>query len=85
MAQINLRVDDDIKKQVEAVCNEVGMTLTTAINIYLKKIARDKQIPPFLFMDKQEPFYTVRQDEKKMLLQEEDFIYQGGRQNGKRE
>ena len=51
MAQINLRVDDDIKKQVEAVCNEVGMTLTTAINIYLKKIARDKQIPPFLFMD----------------------------------
>ena len=77
MAQINLRVDDDIKKQVEAVCNEVGMTLTTAINIYLKKIARDKQIPPFLFMDKQEPFCTMRQDEKKMLLQEEGFVYQG--------
>lgn len=77
MAQINLRVDDDIKKQVEAVCNEVGMTLTTAINIYLKKIARDKQIPPFLFMDKQEPFYAVRQDEKKILLQEEGFVYQG--------
>ena len=76
MAQINLRVDDDIKKQVEAVCNEVGMTLTTAINIYLKKIARDKQIPPFLFMDKQESFYTMRQDEKKMLLQEEGFVYQ---------
>ena len=77
MAQINLRVDDDIKKQVEAVCNEVGMTLTTAINIYLKKIARDKQIPPFLFMDKKEPFYTMRQDEKKILLQEEGFVYQG--------
>lgn len=77
MTQINLRVDDDIKKQVEAVCNEVGMTLTTAINIYLKKIARDKQIPPFLFMDKQEAFYTMRQDEKKILLQEEGFVYQG--------
>ncbi len=79
MAQINLRVDDDIKKQVEAVCNEVGMTLTTAINIYLKKIARDKQIPPFLFMDKQEPLYTMQMqaDEKKTLLQEEGFIYQG--------
>lgn len=79
MTQINLRVDDDIKKQVEAVCNEVGMTLTTAINIYLKKIARDKQIPPFLFMDKPEPLYTMQMqaDEKKMLLQEEGFVYQG--------
>ncbi|MDU7163432.1 MAG: type II toxin-antitoxin system RelB/DinJ family antitoxin [Anaerococcus vaginalis] len=37
MAQINLRVDDEVKKQAELVCNEIGISLSSAINIYLKK------------------------------------------------
>lgn len=36
MAQINLRIDDDIKRSAEAVCAEIGMSMSTAITIYLK-------------------------------------------------
>lgn len=55
MAQINLRVDDEVKKQAELVCNEIGISLSSAINIYLKKIAREHKIPFDFSID---PFYN---------------------------
>ncbi|MDY2918458.1 MAG: type II toxin-antitoxin system RelB/DinJ family antitoxin [Anaerococcus sp.] len=45
MAQINLRVDDEVKKNVEGVFDEIGISLSAAINIYLKKVARERRIP----------------------------------------
>ena len=36
MAQISLRIEDDVKKKAEQVCADIGMSLSTAINIYLK-------------------------------------------------
>lgn len=36
MAQISLRIEDDVKKMAEQACSEIGMSLSTAINIYLK-------------------------------------------------
>lgn len=40
MAQISLRVDDNLKKIVEQICEEIGMSMSTAINIYLKKLSK---------------------------------------------
>ena len=37
MAQISLRVDDEVKKRAEDVCSDIGLSLSSAINIYLKK------------------------------------------------
>ncbi len=45
MAQINLRVDDDVKKNAEIVCNEIGISMAAAINIYLKALGRERRIP----------------------------------------
>lgn len=45
MAQISLRIEDDVKKKAEQVCADIGMSLSTAINIYLKKLGREKRIP----------------------------------------
>lgn len=38
MAQISLRIEDDVKKKAEQACADIGMSLSTAINIYLKKL-----------------------------------------------
>ena len=46
MAQISLRIEDDVKKMAEQACADIGMSLSTAINIYLKKLGREK-IPSF--------------------------------------
>ena len=36
MAQINLRIDDTIKKNAEQACSDMGLSLSAAITIYLK-------------------------------------------------
>ncbi len=55
MAQISLRVDDDVKKSAEEVCSEIGLSMSAAINIYLKKLGREKRIPFEVSVD---PFYS---------------------------
>lgn len=55
MAQINCRVDDDVKRNAERTLEDIGLSMSTAINIFLKKVAREKRIPFELSAD---PFYS---------------------------
>ena len=55
MAQINIRVDDDVKRKAELVCQDIGISLSSAINVYLKKMGRESRIPFELSID---PFYS---------------------------
>lgn len=55
MAQINIRVDDEVKKAAEQTCADIGLSMSTAINVFLKKVAREKRIPFELSSD---PFYS---------------------------
>lgn len=47
MAQTNvsIRMDADLKKQFDAFCSDMGMTMTTAFNIFAKKVVREYRIP----------------------------------------
>ena len=42
---INIRMGSDLKKQFEAFCNDMGMSMTTAFNIFAKKSVREYRIP----------------------------------------
>lgn len=42
---VNIRMDKDLKKQFEAFCADMGMTMTTAFNIFAKKAVREYRIP----------------------------------------
>ena len=57
MAQtlINVRMDEDLKRNFDNVCNELGMTMSTAIMIFAKKVTREKRIPFDVSVD---PFYS---------------------------
>lgn len=55
MAQISVRIDDEVKKSAEMACAEIGLSMSTAINIYLKKLGREKRIPFEVSVD---PFYS---------------------------
>ena len=41
----SVRVDSALKKEVENCLSEMGMSMSTAINIYLRQIARIRAIP----------------------------------------
>lgn len=55
MAQISLRVDDDVKRGAEQTLTDIGLSMSTAINVFLRKVAREGKIPFELTAD---PFYT---------------------------
>lgn len=42
---INIRMDADLKRQFEAFCADIGMTMTTAINVFARKAVRENRIP----------------------------------------
>lgn len=51
----NFRMDAKVKADMEKVCEDLGMNMSTAFNIYAKKIAREHRIPFELSAD---PFYS---------------------------
>lgn len=55
MAQISLRVDDEVKIRAERILDEIGLSMSSAINIFLKTVARENRIPFELSAD---PFYS---------------------------
>lgn len=55
MAQVNFRIDDTIKAKAESVCSAMGLTMSTAINIFLTKLANEQRIPFEVSID---PFYS---------------------------
>ncbi len=44
-AKINVNTDLETKEQAQKLLHEMGMDMTTAINIYLKRIILEKGIP----------------------------------------
>ena len=57
MAQtmINFRIDENLKKENEKICIEMGMSMTTAFTIFATKVARERRIPFEITAD---PFYS---------------------------
>ena len=47
MAQtnVNIRMDAELKRQFEAFCADVGMSMTTAFCVFAKKAVRENRIP----------------------------------------
>ncbi|MEY8424705.1 type II toxin-antitoxin system RelB/DinJ family antitoxin [Lachnospiraceae bacterium 38-14] len=57
MTTVSLRFDDEMKKQLDEMCDEMGMNLTTFFMIYAKKALRERRIP-FDIAAPLEPFYS---------------------------
>lgn len=57
MAQtlVNVRMDEEVKKSMEETCKELGITMSTAFNIFARKMCREKRIPFEVSVD---PFYS---------------------------
>ncbi len=57
MAQtsVSVRMDENLKKEFEKFCDETGMNITTAVNIFAKTVVREQRIPFEIETDK---FYS---------------------------
>jgi len=52
---VNFRMDAAVKSEMEEVCSDLGLSMTTAFNIFAKKMIREKRIPFDVSID---PFYS---------------------------
>ena len=52
---ISIRIDSDLKKQMENLCRELGMSMATAYTIFTKKCISENGIP---FRVSSDPFYS---------------------------
>ena len=45
MAVINIRVNDEVKKEAESIFKSLGLNMSVAMNLFLKKCINEKGIP----------------------------------------
>lgn len=59
MAQttLNVRIEANLKKQFDDLCADFGMTPSTAVNIFVKTLVRERRIP-FEIAAPHDPFYS---------------------------
>ena len=57
MVMVNFRMDPELKKSMESVCKEMGLTMTAAFTMFATKVSREKRIP---FEINADPFYSER-------------------------
>ena len=53
---ISIRIEESTKRDLESVCKELGLSVTTAFTIFAKKMCRERRIPFDVAID---PFYST--------------------------
>ena len=63
MAQttVSIRMDNDLKNSFDHICNELGMSMSTAVTMLAKKMTREQRLPFELSVD---PFYSEQNHEE---------------------
>ena len=51
---ITMRAEPDLKACFEQICQEIGLSVNAALNIFVKRVVRDRKIPFELSAD---PFF----------------------------
>jgi len=74
MSNINITVDDDLTKQVELICSELGIDLTIATTMFFKQMVRCNGIP---FEIRADPFYSA-ENQSRLLAAKGRMEQSGG-------
>jgi len=57
VAQVNIRIDDGLKEKADNLFEELGLNMTTAVNIFVRQVVRQGGLP-FEVTTKVDPFYS---------------------------
>ncbi len=73
MTQVSFRIDKKVKEDAESILNDLGLSMSAAITVFLKAVGREHRIPFELTLD---PFYT---DSNLRYLERKMADYKAGR------
>lgn len=63
-ATVSIRMDENLKFQLERLCDDIGMSMTTAFTVFAKRAVRERRIP---FELTASPIYTETVTEEELL------------------
>ncbi len=70
---LNIRTDKEVKKQAEMICSELGITMTAAVNMFLRAVVRKRGIPFELQLEKQNET-TLKAIEEGRKIAKDDIV-----------
>jgi len=71
---ISFRIDEDLKNEADMVLEEIGLTMTAALTMYLKQIVNKREIP--FKLEALDPFYSI---ENQLILEQRIQAYKKGK------
>lgn len=60
---VNIRVDEELKRQAEGLLADMGLNMTTAVNIFLRQVLRTGGIP-FEITTRADDFYNLANQQR---------------------
>ena len=82
MAQttLSVRMDEDLKKGLDAFCADVGMNTSVAINMFAKAVLREHRLPFEVVSYNLDPFYST-ENQTRLAKAKERMERTGGTQH----
>ncbi len=83
MAQttLNISIDEDVKKQFDSFCDEIGIDTTSAMNLFVKTVLREQRIPFEISLHNSDslddPFYS-EENQNRLRISAEQMERNGG-------
>ncbi len=82
---VRARIDAELKHNVEQILSQIGMTTSQAINLFMKKIERERGIPFELKLPNDETLKAIEEAEAGINMEEitlEDMVAEHKREYG---
>lgn len=61
---VSIRIDEDVKKEADKLFNDIGLNISSAVNIFLRQAIRERAIP----------FKITLDSDERILNEAENFI-----------
>lgn len=58
MANLTIRIDNSDKQEFARICEKIGLSVSTAFNIFVKSVIREEKIPFELSAKEKDGFYS---------------------------
>ena len=52
---IHVRIDDEIKRQAQLILNDMGLDISTAVNMFIRQVVINRSFP---YLPSADPFYS---------------------------
>lgn len=70
VTNLNIKIDRELKAEADRLFNEMGMNLTTAVNVFVRQAVLQRAIPFKIYRDTPSTRTTVSVEQRQAAMQE---------------